>query len=126
MGAKMSTSDLRRFIPALEWSARYRQEDLPADILAGVIVAIMLVPQAMAYALLAGLPPEIGLYASILPLIAYAAFGTSRTLAVGPVAIVSLMVASALQGLESVNEDAYPMMALLLALMSASNKAIMG
>lgn len=122
----MSTSDLRRFIPALEWSARYRQEDLPADILAGVIVAIMLVPQAMAYALLAGLPPEIGLYASILPLTAYAAFGTSRTLAVGPVAIVSLMVASALQGLEGVNEDAYPMMALLLALMSGSMLLAMG
>jgi SulP family sulfate permease len=114
------------FIPAVNWVSRYQIADLPADTLAGVIVAIMLVPQAMAYALLAGLPPEVGLYASILPLAAYAIFGSSRTLAVGPVAIVSLMVASALQGLDGVDEAAYPAMALLLALMSGVMLVAMG
>ena len=72
-------------VPASKWILNYRKSDLPSDALAGMIVAIMLVPQAMAYALLAGLPPQYGLYASILPLVAYAIFGSSRTLAVGPV-----------------------------------------
>ena len=60
-----------------------------------MIVTIMLVPQSLAYAMLAGLPPQVGLYARILPLVAYAALGTSMTLAVGPVAVVSLMTAAA-------------------------------
>lgn len=83
-------------IPALGWLRRYSRDDATGDLTAGIIVAIMLVPQAMAYALLAGLPPEIGLYASMAPPIIYALFGSSRTLAVGPVAVASLMVAAAL------------------------------
>ena len=83
-------------LPASEWLRRYSRKDASGDLTAGVIVAIMLVPQAMAYALLAGLPPEIGLYASMAPPIIYALFGSSRTLAVGPVAVASLMVAAAL------------------------------
>ena len=79
------------FIPALAWARDYGWSALSGDFTAAVIVTIMLIPQSLAYAMLAGLPPEIGLYASILPLVAYALFGTSRTLAVGPVAIVSLM-----------------------------------
>jgi SulP family sulfate permease len=67
--------------------------------MAAAIVTIMLIPQSLAYALLAGLPPEVGLYASILPLVAYAIFGTSRALAVGPVAVISLMTAAAVGGL---------------------------
>ncbi len=86
----------QKIFPILCWLPSYRREDLPSDITAGTIVAIMLIPQSMAYALLAGLPPEMGLYASILPLIVYAIFGTSRSLGVGPVAIVSLVVASTL------------------------------
>ena len=78
------------------WLRSYQRADLRPDLSAGLTIGAMLVPQGMAYALLAGLPPEIGLYASTLPLLAYALFGTSRQLAVGPVAIVSLLTASAL------------------------------
>ena len=83
------------FVPAVGWLREYKGSELTSDLLAGVIVTIMLIPQSLAYALLAGLPPEVGLYASVLPLVAYAVFGSSRTLAVGPVAVVSLMTAAA-------------------------------
>lgn len=86
--------DVRRAIPALNWITQYRRSDLGLDLTAGLTVAVILVPQAMAYAMLAGLPPVVGLYASMLPLALYAVFGTSRQLAVGPVAMVSLLVAS--------------------------------
>ena len=86
---------LQRYFPILEWGRTYNREVLTSDLMAAVIVTIMLIPQSLAYAMLAGLPPVVGLYASILPLFAYALFGTSRTLAVGPVAVVSLMTASA-------------------------------
>lgn len=87
---------MERYFPILGWGRTYTRDTLVSDIVAAAIVTIMLVPQSLAYALLAGLPAEVGLYASMLPLIAYAIFGTSRTLAVGPVAIVSLMTAAAL------------------------------
>ncbi|OKH90180.1 SulP family inorganic anion transporter [Thalassospira sp. TSL5-1] len=83
-----------RFFPILDWGRRYNRQLAANDFVAAVIVSIMLVPQSLAYAMLAGLPPEVGLYASILPLVAYAVFGTSATLAVGPVALISLMTAS--------------------------------
>ena len=86
---------MQRWFPVLAWARRYDTATLGADALAAVIVTIMLIPQSLAYAMLAGLPPEVGLYASILPLVAYAIVGSSRTLAVGPVAVVSLMTASA-------------------------------
>ena len=81
---------LKTYMPILDWGRRYSRETLTSDLIAAIIVTIMLIPQSLAYALLAGLPPEVGLYASILPLIAYAIFGTSTSLAVGPVADVSL------------------------------------
>ena len=87
---------LKAHIPILDWGRRYSRATLTSDVLAAIIVTIMLIPQSLAYALLAGLPPEVGLYASILPLIAYAIFGTSTALAVGPVAVVSLMTATAI------------------------------
>jgi len=80
----------RYILPFLDWLVNYEKRDLPGDLMAGIIVAIMLVPQGMAYALLAGLPPQVGLYASIVPLFIYGLLGSSRVLAVGPVAIVSL------------------------------------
>ena len=86
---------LARYLPIAGWLPTYRRDDLPGDVMAGIIVAIVLVPQGMAYAMLANLPPEIGLYASLVPPILYGFFGTSRALAVGPVAIMSLMTASA-------------------------------
>ena len=78
---------IARYLPVLDWGRRYDRETAVDDLVAAVIVTIMLIPQSLAYALLAGLPPEMGLYASILPLVAYALFGTSRALAVGPVAV---------------------------------------
>ncbi len=73
---------LSRYLPILEWGRTYDRTVLSSDLIAAVIVTIMLIPQSLAYALLAGLPPIVGLYASILPLVVYAVFGTSRTLAV--------------------------------------------
>ena len=87
---------LRRYLPILDWGRRYDRRALANDLIAAVIVTIMLIPQSLAYALLAGLPPEAGIYASIVPILLYAVFGTSRALAVGPVAVVSLMTAAAL------------------------------
>lgn len=113
-------------IGMLEWLPTYQRSWLASDGLAGLIVAIMLVPQGMAYALLAGLPPEVGLYASIVPLILYGIFGSSRTLAVGPVAIVSLMVASVLGDLVEAGVVDYMAGALLLSFLSGAMLLAMG
>jgi sulfate permease, SulP family len=100
------------------WLRDYRRAWLAGDLTAGLIVTVMLIPQSLAYAMLAGLPPQVGLYASILPLVAYAALGSSMTLAVGPVAVVSLMTASALQPLAQSGSAEYVTMAMQLALIS--------
>ncbi|MFT4742800.1 MAG: SulP family sulfate permease, partial [Yoonia sp.] len=86
---------LASYLPIFEWGRTYDRLTLTNDLVAAVIVTIMLIPQSLAYALLAGLPPEMGLYASMLPIVLYAIFGTSRALAVGPVAVVSLLTAAA-------------------------------
>jgi SulP family sulfate permease len=104
-----------RYIPLVASLRDYRREWLSGDVTAGLVVAVMLVPQGMAYALLAGLPPQVGLYASIFPIMLYAAFGSSRVLAVGPVAIVSLMVASALTPLATPGSVAFTELAFTLA-----------
>lgn len=104
-------------MPAIDWAAHYRRADLPGDLMAGLVVAIMLVPQGMAYALLAGLPPQVGLYTSILPLVLYGLLGTSGSLAVGPVALSSLLVAAAVSPLAEQGSPAYLLLALSLALM---------
>mgnify|MGYP000232914744 CR=1 FL=1 len=109
---------LGRFIPAVHWLAGYSIGALHRDLLAAVIVTIMLIPQSLAYALLAGLPAEVGLYASIAPLVAYALFGSSRTLSVGPVAVASLMSAAALGQVAAQNTADYLLAATLLALLS--------
>ncbi len=110
-------SKLARLLPILDWAPRYERTDLRSDLAAGLTVGAMLVPQAMAYALLAGLPPEVGLYAATIPVVIYALFGTSRQLAVGPVAIVSLLTASALAPLVEEGTSGYLAAAALLALM---------
>jgi sulfate permease, SulP family len=117
---------LSRYLPVLEWARDYRLSTLGDDALAAVIVTIMLVPQSLAYAMLAGLPPEVGLYASVFPLIAYALFGTSRTLAVGPVAVVSLMTAAAVGQLALPGTADYVAAALVLALLSGLMLVAMG
>ena len=111
---------LKRYLPLLEWLPDYNSRSFANDSMAGLIVAIMLVPQGMAYALLAGLPPEVGLYASIVPLIFYGLLGSSRALAVGPVAIVSIMVASTLGEITEAGSAGYLAGAVLLAFLSGA------
>lgn len=117
---------LKRFFPCSEWLANYNKHVLTNDVVAALIVTIMLIPQSLAYALLAGLPAEVGLYASILPLVAYAVFGTSRTLAVGPVAVVSLMTAAAVGNLSLANSSEYLVAAIVLAFLSGLILIAMG
>ncbi|WP_412564611.1 SulP family inorganic anion transporter [Thalassobius sp. MITS945101] len=117
---------LRRNLPILNWATDYNRGTLTNDLVAAVIVTIMLIPQSLAYALLAGLPPEMGLYASILPLVAYAIFGTSRALAVGPVAVVSLMTAAAVGNLALQGTAEYALAAITLAFMSGVMLLVMG
>ncbi len=120
------TATLRRWLPILDWGARYDRATLSGDLVAAVIVTIMLIPQSLAYALLAGLPPEVGIYASIAPLLAYAVFGSSRVLAVGPVAVASLMTASALGQFALAGSQQYWDAALILALLSGLMLLAMG
>ena len=117
---------LEQALPALEWLRGYSRRSLINDGLAAIIVTIMLIPQSLAYALLAGLPAEMGLYASILPLIAYALFGSSRTLSVGPVAVASLMTASAVGAVASQGVVDYASAATLLALLGGLMLIAMG
>ena len=102
----------------LHWLRHYRRAMLPGDISAGVVVAMMMIPQGMAYALVAGLPPVAGIYASIVPPVLYALFGTSSTQSVGPMAIVSLMTASTLAPLAAAGTPLYSTLAAQLALLS--------
>ncbi|MGP1257303.1 MAG: SulP family inorganic anion transporter, partial [Kiloniellales bacterium] len=104
-----------RLLPCTRWLKRYDGEAFRGDMLAAVIVTIMLIPQSLAYALLAGLPPEMGLYASMLPLVGYALFGSSTALAVGPVAVVSLMTAAAVGQVAAAGTPEYIGAALALA-----------
>ena len=105
-----------RFVPILHWSRNYPKPLFRGDLVAGLTVAVMLVPQAMAYANLAGMPPVTGLYAAIVGIIAYALLGTSGSLAVGPVAITSLLTLSGLQTIVKPEDPSYPAVAALLAL----------
>lgn len=107
-----------QYLPILDWRRTYSKSALSNDMIAALIVTIMLIPQSLAYALLAGLPPEAGLYASIAPILLYAVFGTSRALAVGPVAVVSLMTAAALGNIVDQGTAGYAIAALTLALLS--------
>ncbi|MES2143375.1 MAG: sulfate permease [Pseudomonadota bacterium] len=114
------------YFPVLKWARSYDGNALSGDLMAALIVTIMLIPQSLAYALLAGLPPEAGLYASIAPIILYAIFGTSRALAVGPVAVVSLMTASAIAGIADQGTMGYAVAALTLAALSGAILLAMG
>lgn len=122
----MRISMLARYLPVLDWGQSYNRQTLINDGLAACIVTIMLIPQSLAYAMLAGLPPEVGLYASILPIIAYAIFGTSRTLAVGPVAVISLMTLAAAGSVAPPGSAEFVAAALVLALLSGLILTLMG
>src|SRR5690625_1551027 len=106
---------LQRWLPILDWAPHYNREQLGGDLLAAVIVTLMLIPQSLAYAMLAGLPAQAGLYASMAPLVAYAVFGSSRTLAVGPTAVTSLLTAAAISQVAAEGTLAYWQAALVLA-----------
>ncbi|MBP8001270.1 MAG: solute carrier family 26 protein [Chloroflexi bacterium] len=123
---KTKRFQLRDVLPVWGWARTYKRGDLVGDVMAGLIVTVMLVPQSMAYALLAGLPPQVGLYASILPLVLYGLLGTSRALAVGPVAIVSLLVVSGVSPLAEPGSVQYGQLVLTLAFLVALIQVGMG
>ena len=111
---------MQRWLPALAWARDYDRETFADDAIAAVIVTLMLIPQSLAYALLAGLPPEAGIYASIVPILFYALFGSSRVLAVGPVAVISLLTASAVGAVAQQGTVGYATAALTLAFLSGA------
>jgi SulP family sulfate permease len=119
-------NEMRTYLPFLDWLIHYRKEYLISDIVAGLVTAIMLIPQSMAYAQLAGLPPQIGLYASILPLIVYALLGTSGQLSVGPVAITSLAVFAGVSKLSDPGSPLYLEYVFLLAFIVGVIKILLG
>jgi sulfate permease, SulP family len=113
-------------LPVLDWGRRYDRATLVGDGVAALIVTLMLIPQSLAYAQLAGLPPEVGLYASVAPLLLYALFGSSRVLAVGPVAVVSLMTAAAVGEHAVAGSPMYWQAAITLAFLSGAMLLLMG
>ena len=117
---------LKRYFPIFDWLPRYQKQWLSGDLSAGITVGIMLIPQGMAYAMIAGLPPVFGLYAALVPQIVYALMGTSRQLAVGPVAMDSLLVASGLGALALSGLEEYIAMALFLALFMGGIQLLFG
>ncbi len=124
-GAHMGLQ-MKSFFPIVETLSNYKREDLRGDMTAGLTTAVMLIPQGMAYAMLAGLPPIIGLYASTIPVAVYALLGTSRQLAVGPVAMVSLLTATGVGALAETGSADYVSLAIFLALMVGGMQLTMG
>lgn len=117
---------MEHYLPVLDWARDYSRITAANDLVAALIVTIMLIPQSLAYAMLAGLPPEAGLYASIVPILLYSVFGTSRSLAVGPVAVVSLMTAAAISNVTQTVDIGYATAALSLAALSGAILLAMG
>ena len=126
MAAGLPWRQLLPSLPLLDWGRRYDRATFAGDAVAALIVTLMLIPQSLAYALLAGLPAEVGLYASVAPLLLYAVFGTSRALAVGPAAVTSLMTAAAIGQLAAAGTPAYWAAALTLAFLSGAMLLAMG
>jgi len=117
---------VERLLPAWGWLRRYDRRDLGGDITAGIVVAVMLVPQGMAYAMLAGMPPVAGLYASALPVLAYVLFGSSRQLAVGPSALTALLTLSAVSRLATPGSASFVVLAGALALLAGLVQLLLG
>lgn len=117
---------MHKYIPILDWLSSYSQKYLKGDVSAGLTVGIMLVPQGMAYALLAGLPPIYGLYAATIPLLLYSIFGTSRQLAVGPVALDAILIFSGVSAFVAPETDLYTSYVMLLMLMVGVIQLVMG
>lgn len=117
---------MRRFIPLLQWLSDYRRADFSKDLVAGLTAGVILVPQAMAYAMIAGLPPVYGLYAAIFPVLVYACLGTSKHLGIGPVAMDSLLVAAGLATLTIATEANYLVLVVLLAFLVGAIQLLLG
>lgn len=117
---------INELLPILEWGPKYKQKNLKDDLIAGLTVGVMLIPQGMAYAMIAGLPPIYGLYASTLPLVIYALLGTSRQLAVGPVAMVSLLTAAGIGTMAAGGTELYIELAIALAAMVGIIQLLLG
>ena len=118
--------NLKKIIPILEWLPAYNKSLFKDDLVAGIIVGIILIPQGIAYALIAGLPPIYGLYCAIVPQVMYAIFGSSRQVAIGPVAMDSLIVATGVSTLALAGSDSYISIAILLALLVGMIQFFMG
>src|SRR5690606_17524885 len=117
---------LHKILPIAGWLPGYRREHLNGDLAAGLTVGVMLIPQGMAYALIAGLPPVYGLYASIVPQVIYALLGTSRQLSVAPVAMDSLLVAAGVSAMAAEGTQAYIALAILLAFFMGAFQLLLG
>jgi len=113
-------------LPFLLWMRQYKRAELPGDMIAGLTVATMLIPQSMAYALLAGLPPIVGLYTGILPVLVYGLLGSTRILTLGPTAITSVMILSSIGGLAEPGSAQFYSFSLTLALMLGIVYLLMG
>lgn len=123
---KLLWQTLTAIFPILEWASNYKKADLPGDLIAGITVTVMLIPQGMAYAMLAGLPPITGLYASLIPLLVYVLMGTSRQLAVGPVALDSLLIAAGVGVIAELGSDRFIELVIILAAMVGAIQFLMG
>ncbi|QXP66478.1 SulP family inorganic anion transporter [Polaribacter sp. AHE13PA] len=118
--------NIKKIIPILEWLPNYNTSLFKGDLLAGITVGIILIPQGIAYALIAGLPPIYGLYCALVPQVMYAIFGSSRQVAIGPVAMDSLIVATGVSTLALAGSESYIAIAVLLALMVGAIQFLMG
>ena len=117
---------LKQLIPILEWLPNYKSSQFRGDFIAGITVAIVLIPQGIAYALIAGLPPIYGLYCALVPQLMYAIFGSSRQVAIGPVAMDSLIVATGVSTIALTGSESYIAIAILLALVVGAIQFLMG
>ena len=117
---------IKELIPILEWLPNYNSSRLKGDFIAGITVSIILIPQGIAYALIAGIPPIYGLYCALVPQLVYAIFGSSRQVAIGPVAMDSLIVATGVSTLALAGSDSYIAIAILLAFMVGSIQFLLG
>jgi SulP family sulfate permease len=117
---------IKNILPVLDWLPNYKKQELQGDLFAGLTVGVMLIPQGMAYAMIAGLPPIYGLYASFIPQIIYAFFGTSRQLSVAPVAMISLLIGAGVSQFATVGSAEYISLAILLALMVGALQLLFG